>query len=244
MHRPTFPQGGFALLVIASLLAVPAHLGAQSGNSCHILCAPSFSVWPELHRSHIFNSPRVRDLATGAVTRLESKNNLLLLMLIAIPTQLPRFSLFLSTSWLPTATGKANPFTEYTSSELGTDLRANLPAIAAGAGVKIITADETGGWLDLTPYVDDLLSPAARPGARSDYTHKLEMGVTGTVGLFTALSPKTWLHAVRLAGTIDWVATGLPKAGDELPRGERVFLDHVGGYSMSLGVVLPIAPVP
>ncbi len=123
-------------------------------------------------------------------------------------------------------------------------MRANLPAIAAGASVTLITADETGSWLDLTSYVDDLLSPAARPGARSDYTHKLEMGVTGTVGPFAALSPKTWLHAVRLAGTIDWIATGLPRAGDEVPKGERAFLDNVGGYSMSLGVVLPIAPVP
>ncbi|HEX2693392.1 MAG TPA: hypothetical protein VHL12_04960 [Gemmatimonadaceae bacterium] len=233
-----------ATTACALLLASPASAGAQSKKSCHILCAPSFAIWPELHRSHLFNHPRVRNLSTGAVTELPSKNNLLLLFLVSVPTELPRFSLLFNVNWLPTARATENPFTEYTASELGTDLRANLPAVAAGASYQVLTDEQTGGWLDVTPYVDDLLSSAARPEARSDYTHKLETGVTATAGPFAHLSPHSWLHGVRIAGTLDWVVTGLPEAGDEIPKGERVFLDDARGYSASIGITLPVAPIP
>jgi hypothetical protein len=233
-----------ATCTFALSFASPASLSAQSSKSCHVLCAPSFAIWPELHRSHLFDHPRVRNLSTGAVTELPSKNNLLLLFLVSVPTELPRFSLMFNVNWLPTARATQNPFTEYTASELGTDLRANLPAVAAGASYQIVTDDQTGGWVDVTPYVDDLLSNAARPEAKSDYTHKLETGVTATVGPFAHLSPHSWLHGVRVAGTLDWVATGLPRAGDEIPKGERVFLDDAKGYSASIGLVLPAAPIP
>jgi hypothetical protein len=228
----------------ALLLASPSSLAAQSKKSCNVLCAPTFSILPELHRSHLFNHPRVRNLSTGAVTELPSKNNLLLLFLVSVPTELPRLSLMFNVNWLPTARATQNPFTEYTASELGTDLRANLPAVAAGATYQVITDNQTGGLLDVTPYLDDLLSNAARPEAKSDYTHKLETGVTATAGPFAHLAPHSWLHGVRIAGTLDWVVTGLPRAGDEIPKGERVFLDDAKGYSASIGLVLPTAPIP
>jgi hypothetical protein len=233
-----------ATIAFTLIASAPATLRAQSKKDCHILCAPTFAIWPEVHRSHLFNHPRVRNLSTGAVTELPSKNNLLLLFLVSVPTQLPRFSLLFNVNWLPTARATANPFTEYTASELGTNPRANLPAVAAGASYQVLTDDQTGGLLDVTPYVDDLLSSAARPEAKSDYTHKLETGVTATVGPFAHLSPHSWLHGVRIAGTLDWVLTGLPQAGDEIPKGERVFLDDAKGYSASLGITLPVAPIP
>jgi hypothetical protein len=233
-----------ATIASALLLTSPTTLRAQSKKSCHVLCAPTFAIWPELHRSHLFNHPRVRNLSTGVVTELPSKNNLLLVFLVSVPTQLPRFSLMFNVNWLPTARTTENPFTEYTASELGTDPRANLPAVAAGATYQVLTDYQTGGLLDVTPYIDDLLSSAARPEAKSDYTHKLETGVTATVGPFAHLPPHSWLHGVRIAGTLDWVVTGLPQAGDEIPKGERVFLDDAKGYSASIGITLPVAPIP
>jgi hypothetical protein len=243
-NRLTRREVLLAAIAAAFLLASPVTAAAQSKKSCHVLCAPTFAIWPELHRSHLFNHPRVRNLSTGAVTELPSKNNLLLLFLVSVPTQLPRFSLLFNVNWLPTARATENPFTEYTASELGTDLRANLPAVAVGGSYQVLTDDQTGGLLDITPYIDDLLSSAARPEAKSDYTHKLETGVTATAGPFAHLSPHSWLHGVRIAGTLDWVVTGLPREGDEIPKGERVFLDDAKGHSASIGITLPIAPLP
>jgi hypothetical protein len=230
--------------MFALSIATPAQPKAQKKKACHILCAPAFSVWTELHRSHVADNPRVRSLTTGVVTRLPSKNNLLLLFLTSIPTQLPRLSLLFNVSWLPNASSRVNPFTDYSASDVGENIRANMPAVAGGASYAVITTDQTKGWLDLTPYVTDLFSPAAQPDETSAYTHKLELGVTGTVGPFTALEKQSWLHNVRVAANLDWVATGLPKRGDELPKGERVFLDNAKGITAALGLVLPIAPIP
>ncbi|HZE09695.1 MAG TPA: hypothetical protein VE110_13160 [Gemmatimonadaceae bacterium] len=232
------------LVVFALSVATPVHLQAQNKKSCHILCAPAFSVWTELHRSHIADHPRVQSLTTGAITRLPSKNNLLLLFLTSIPTQLPRLSLLFNVSWLPNSSTRVNPFTDYSASDVGENIRANMPAVSGGASFAVVTTDQTKGWLDVTPYLADLFSPAAEPDETSAYTHKLDLGVTSTVGPFTALAKKSWLHGVRLSGNLDWVATGLPKRGDELPKGERVYLDRAKGITASFALVLPIAPLP
>jgi hypothetical protein len=238
-HRTTS-----CLAVLALSVAIPAQLTAQQKKSCHILCAPAFSVWTELHRSHVADHPRVQSLTTGAVTRLPSKNNLMLVFLTSIPTQLPRLSLLFNVSWLPNSSTRVNPFTDYSASDVGENIRANMPAVSGGASFAVITTDQTRGWLDLTPYVADLFSPAAQPDETSAYTHKLDLGVTSTVGPFSGLAKKSWLHGVRLSGNIDWVATGLPKRGDELPKGERIYLDNAKGVTAALGLVLPIAPLP
>ncbi len=231
-------------LVLALSIAAPARVNAQNKKSCHILCAPAFSIWTELHRSHVADHPRVQSLTTGAITRLPSKNNLMLLFLTSIPTQVPRLSLLFDVSWLPNASTRVNPFTDYSASDVGENIRANMPAVAGGASYAVIKTEQTQGWVDLTPYVADLFSPAAQPDETSAYTHKLDLGATSTVGLFNALAKKSWLHGVRLSGNLDWVATGLPKRGDELPKGERVYLDRAKGITASFGLVLPIAPIP
>jgi hypothetical protein len=58
-------------VVLALSIAAPAQLAAQNTKSCHIRCA-AFSFWTEVHRSHVADHPRVRDLTTGAITRLPS----------------------------------------------------------------------------------------------------------------------------------------------------------------------------
>ena len=225
------------------ILATPL---ASQGNAshCHVLCAPAFNVLPLAYMSHAFNHPRVQDLNTGEVTRLESKDNLALQLSVVVPTQLAPLSLFVNATWLPTATARVNPFTEYTASALGEPIRANVPAITAGFGYQVITQQQTNGWVDLTPYVGAQLSQAAQPDATSDYTYKAELGATATIGPFATKSATSWLQHVRLSATLDWIASGLPGAGDEVPKGERVFLDDVRGMSFSLGLQLPVAPMP
>ncbi|MFN2570536.1 MAG: hypothetical protein ABR537_02825 [Gemmatimonadales bacterium] len=165
-------------------------------------------------------------------------------MLVTIPTQLPSLSLFVDVAWLPTANARVNPFTEYSTSAIGGPIRANLPSISAGALYQVVTQRQTHGWFDFSPYVAALLSQAARPDARSDYTYKLDLGATATAGTRATEAARSWLQHVRIAATLDWVTTGLPHAGDDLPKGERVFLDDARGLSLSLGLILPVAPLP
>jgi hypothetical protein len=58
--------------------------------------------------------------------------------------------------------------------------------------------------------------------------------------LFNWLPEGTWLRGLELEGSLDYVATGLPKAGDRVD-GTR-FLDKASPWSFSLVVVIPIAP--
>ena len=47
---------------------------------------------------------------------------------------------------------------------------------------------------------------------------------------------------VELEGSLDYVATGLPRAGDVI--GNERFLDDASPWSFSLVFVLPLAPLP
>jgi hypothetical protein len=50
-----------------------------------------------------------------------------------------------------------------------------------------------------------------------------------------------WLRGVELEGSLDYVATGLPRKGDQ-HNGVR-FLDDASPWSFSIVIVLPIAPL-
>lgn len=225
---------------LALLLAVPAR--AQHPG-CRFICAPTLRLSPGVLRSHLVERPEVRSLSTGRVSRLPSKSNLEMVLFLSAPTAVPRTSLFTSLQWLPDARASTNPFTEYTAAELDEKVRSNLPSVSLGARFDVLTPEQTHGWLALDPYLADLFSRAARPGDESDYTHKLDVGATASVNLFARLPAHVWLHDVSAYVTLDDVLTGLPRAGDEVPRGSRVFLDDARAVSLIVGVSAPLAPL-
>ena len=51
-----------------------------------------------------------------------------------------------------------------------------------------------------------------------------------------------WLREVEIEGSLDYVATGLPKRGDVIDGQER-FLDNDSPWSFSLVFVFPLAPL-
>jgi hypothetical protein len=209
-----------------------------------ILCAPSVVVEPAVNRSHLFGGPAVRSLINGSESRLPSQSNLELLFVVAAPTRIPLTSVFASLQWLPNASARANPFTEYTASELGSPaVRANMPSVSVGASVDAVSAAITHGWGTVAPYVADLFSNAARPDDRSAYTHKLDVGVNLGVGILNWLSPNAWLRNVKGFVILDDVLTGLPHAGDDVPQGERVFLTAARPATLIAGVSIPVAPL-
>ena len=217
--------------------------GAQDTrpHPCHLLCAPGVVVMPAVIRTHLFGGPRVRSLATGAAQRLPSSSNVELIFAASARTVVPRLSLFGSVQWLPNATEQRNPFTLYTASELGERVKANAPTVTMGASVAVLPAASTHGLFDLAANVGDLYSQAARPTDKSAYTHKLDLALLAHLHAFAWAPPATWLHRVTVFSILDYVATGLPKAGDEVPVG-RVFETDARPTALIVGLTLPVTP--
>jgi len=229
--------------MLALSLTIPSGVQAHTPPKCEFVCAPSLSVSPGVIVSHLLGQPEVQSLAGGTVEKLPFKTNCEVILDLGVPTAVERLSLLTTIQWLPTAGVPANPFTEYSASQLGTsDVRANIPSITLGARFTALQPRQTGGWLSRTPYVGDLFSRARRADSKSDYTHKLDPEIIAAVAPFSRLSSEGYLHNLKLYATLDWVATGLPHAGDEIPSGERVFLTGANATSLIVGVSAPLAP--
>ena len=74
-----------------------------------------------------------------------------------------------------------------------------------------LEGDQTGGWLSSHFDIVDKFSGAERPTDKRAYTHKLNLELDTAVALFSRLPETNWLHDVEIEGSLDYVATGLPK---------------------------------
>jgi hypothetical protein len=110
-----------------------------------------------------------------------------------------------------------------------------------GLSASALSATQTANIADVDVNVGDLFSQAARPGDRSAYTHKLDLDLVTHWHVLNWTPPATWIHRVTLFAILDYVATGLPRAGDEVPQGRR-FLDDARPTSFIAGLSLPITP--
>ncbi len=89
-----------------------------------------------------------------------------------------------------------------------------------------LESDQTGGWLSSHFDIVDKFSPAARPTDTRAYTHKLNFELDMALALFSRLPESRWLHGVEIEGSLDYVATGIPK--------------DAGRWSFSLVFVIPV----
>ena len=228
--------------VAAGTSLAAARLEAQASTPCQLLCAPALALYPTLNRSPIAGAPRVQRLSDGRVSRVPAASNFQLTLVGTARTAIPRVGLVGSVQWLPTATESGNPFTRYTASELTTaHLRANAPTATFAVTGALVRPADTRGWLGLDAHVGDLYSQAQRPDDRSSYTHKLDLELVADAFPFARLPRVVWAHGVALTVILDHVATGLPHAGDEVPRGERRYLDAARPLTLLAGVTLPLA---
>ena len=92
------------------------------------------------------------------------------------------------------------PFSDENDVELESEL--NLTWLASS---------QTGGWLSSHFDIVDKFSGAERSTDTRAYTHKLNFEVDTAVALFNRLPESNWLHDLELEGSLDYVATGLPK---------------------------------
>lgn len=89
-----------------------------------------------------------------------------------------------------------------------------------------LESEQTGGWLSSHFDLVDKFSPAARPTDTRAYTHKLNFELDTALAVFSRLPDTHWLHDVELEGSLDYVATGLPK--------------NAGRWSFSMVFVIPV----
>jgi len=85
---------------------------------------------------------------------------------------------------------------------------------------------QTGGWLSSHFDVVDKFSPAERSTDTRAYTHKLNFELDTALNVFNGLRDGHWLRDVEIEGSLDYVATGLPK--------------DAGRWSFSLVLVIPV----
>jgi hypothetical protein len=118
-----------AATIVTALLFAPTAGAQHTSTSCKPLCAPTIVAMPALLRSHLFGGPLVRNITTGATSRLPSLSNFEIIVAGAAKTAVPRVSLFGTVQWLPNATEQRNPFTSYTARELGGPVHANASTL-------------------------------------------------------------------------------------------------------------------
>ena len=209
-----------ALRALIVVLVWPSQAMAQDARPCRLLCTPKFKVEPTITVTNLFGAPRLVN-EHGEATRQRRETAFEVILSVGLPSRV---------SWLEfTAEAIFLPFD-----------RDSTPELEFETNVIWLPADRTGGWVSSHFDVVDKFSTAERPTDRRAYTHKLNLELDTSVSLFKWLPEGRWLRGVELEGSLDYVATGLPKAGDRID-GAR-FLDKASPWSFSVVFVLPVAP--
>jgi hypothetical protein len=210
--------GAIAIWVLV-LGAAPAR--AQDPPPCRVLCAPEFNVEPTITFPNLFGSPQiVRDDGTVVQERRDAEFEVILSL--GLPSRV---------SWLEfTVEAIFLPFD-----------RESAPELEFESNFVWLPAERTRGWVSSHVDIVDKFSPAERPTDRRSYTHKLNLELDTSVSVFNWLGEGRWLRRVELEGSLDYVATGLARAGDSVDGGR--YRDKASPWSFSIVFVLPIAPL-
>lgn len=220
--------------------------GAAVGQQdCKMLfCSPSLTLSPSIVVTGVLERPRVRDVSGGSTRMLESSTQFAVLATLSIPMAIPRTSAFTQIVWTPFADRSPNPFTGYGAAGAeDAELNGNAPIYEFGLQLDLIPARQTGGWLRVDLEAADQFGPAAQPDDAGAYTHKLNLELDAVVSPLRWLARGNWFRNLELYATLDYVATGLPRAGDELPRGGVMYLDDASPWALFAGITIPVAPI-
>jgi hypothetical protein len=193
---------------------------AQQPPPCRFLCAPELKAEPTITFTNLFGSPRIQS-GDGTVTDEPRETEFELILSLGLPTRI---------SWL-----------EFTVEAIFLPFDADsTPELEFETNFVWLPAQRTGGWLRSHFDIVDTFSPAERPSDRRAYTHKLNFELDTSVAIFSWVREGRWLRGVELEGSLDYVATGLARAGDVVNGGR--YLEDASPWSFSVVLVLPIAP--
>jgi hypothetical protein len=207
------------MVFIVSLLSA-SDAASQTTPACRVLCAPEFKVEPTITFTNLFGSPRIVD-EQGTTTREPRETEFEVILSLGLPTR---------ASWLEfTVEAIFLPFD-----------RESTPELEFESNFIWLSGERTRGWVTSHFDIVDKLSPAKRPTDHRAYTHKLNFELDTSLSLFNWLPEGKWLRGLEVEGSLDYVATGLPKVNDRVD-GTR-FLDKASRWSFSVIVVIPVAP--
>lgn len=209
------------LLVLALAVLGAPQTNAQEPQTCRIVCAPDFKVEPTLTFTNLFGSPQIVG-EDGMPAQERRETDFEIILSLGLPTRVSRLEFTVEAIFLPFD-------------------RESTPELEFETNFMWLPGQRTRGWVASHFDVVDKFSQAERPGDRRAYTHKFNLELDTTLAIFNWLPEGRWLRGVELEGSLDYVATGLPKAGDEVSRGR--FLDNASPWSFSMVLVLPIAPL-
>lgn len=210
----------WAVILCAVLLPVAAH---GQDPKCFVLCAPDLKIEPTFTWENL-KAPRVSEvdgLGNSVVRRTSRERVFETVIAVGVPTTIPRTSFTFEVI--------AKPFVKGSSPEIETELNLHW-----------LRSENTKGWVSSHFDIIDKYSPGARPHNTDRYTHKLNLELDTAVA-FLKWTKKPWLKDIEIEGSLDYVASGLARAGDRF--GNTTYLDNASRWSFSLVFVLPLAPL-
>ena len=233
------------------LLDVLWPVAAPAQPRCAFLCVPDVTIEPTVTIEHLFGAARMEDMdemdelgdgAVVATTREEREAVFELILAVGIPTEIPRVGFSIETIFVPFGETDTHPFTGATAAQAGrTSFRDNGIEVELELNLSILEPEQTGGWVESHFDIVDKISPGETPDAGSVYTHKLNFELDTAFLPFSRVPEDNWLHHLEVESSLDYVATGLPKAGDVV--GGHRYLDDASAWSFSLVGVIPLAPL-
>ena len=201
-----------------------APMTAEGQNQkCFVLCPPDLKIEPTFTWENL-RPPRVAEThgqGNTVIRRLPRERVFETVLALGVPTTIPRVGFTFEVI--------VKPFVKGNSPELETELNLHW-----------LRSEDTKGWVTSHFDIIDKYSPGARPATLDRYTHKLNFELDTAVP-FLKWTNKPWLRDVEIEGSLDYVASGLPRAGDRF--GNATYLDNASRWSFSLVFVLPLAPL-
>jgi len=191
---------------------------------CFFLCPPKLKIEPTFTWENWVKAPRVEETdsqGNTTVRKLEAENVFETVIAVDIPTTVPRLGFTFETI--------LKPFVKGSSPELETELN-----------LQWLRSEDTGGWVGSHFDIIDKYSRGALPHNLEDYTHKLNLELDTAVA-FLKWTKKPWLSDIEIEASLDYVASGLPRAGDRF--GNVTYLDNASRWGFSLVFVVPLAPL-
>jgi hypothetical protein len=205
-----------------------------------LVCTPELKVEPTFTVENLGRRPRTE--VDGKIERLDRETVFEVIFALDVPTTIPRVGFTLEAIFVPGGGTERNPFTGVAASELRrAEIRDNPVEIEAEFNFHFLNEVRTRGWVSSHFDIVDKFSPAEEPRATSIYSHKLNFELDTAFHIFNWLPDGHWLRNIEAEVSLEFVATGLPKAGQGV-GGER-FVDDANPWSTSFVFVFPLAPL-
>jgi hypothetical protein len=209
------------VLMAITTLVTPKPAWAQEANECRFICDLEWKVEPTVTIEHLANRHRVVT-PDGVTERVKRERVFELVLALDMDTNVPRVGF--------TVEAITSPFSDDNSVEL--EFESNF---------HWLTESMSKGWVTSHFDVVDQFSPAERPGDTRSYSHKLDFELDTALHVFNWLPEGRWLRGVEFETSLDYLATGIPSAGDLFSDGSR-YLDDASHWSISFVFVIPVAP--